>query len=60
MEAICSSKTSVDSGLHGVIFQKMVLFIIIAVRTSNPTNVIKLEFSWRLSETRRCGGGLTL
>jgi hypothetical protein len=26
MEAICSSETSVDNGLHGVISQKMVLF----------------------------------
>jgi hypothetical protein len=26
MEAICSSETSVDNGLHGVISQKMVLY----------------------------------
>jgi hypothetical protein len=38
MEAICSSETSVDNGIHGVISQKMELFITTAVRTSNPTN----------------------
>jgi hypothetical protein len=26
MEAVCSSETSVDNGLHGVISQKMALF----------------------------------
>jgi hypothetical protein len=39
MDAIWSSETSVDNGLHGVIYQKMVLFVITAMRTSNPTNV---------------------
>jgi hypothetical protein len=37
MEATCSSKASVDSGLHGVICHKTVLFITTAVRTSDPT-----------------------
>jgi hypothetical protein len=38
MEAICSSETSVDvNGLHGVISQKIVLFITTAVRTSHST-----------------------
>jgi hypothetical protein len=38
MEPICSSETSVDTQrTHGVIFQKIVLFINTAVRTSNPT-----------------------
>jgi hypothetical protein len=37
MEAICSSETLVDNGLLSVISQKMVLFVTIAVRTSNPT-----------------------
>jgi hypothetical protein len=37
MEAKCSSETSVDLKiLHGVVSQKIELFIIIAVRTSNP------------------------
>jgi hypothetical protein len=26
------------NGLHGVIYQKMILFITTAVKTSNPTN----------------------
>jgi hypothetical protein len=39
MEAICSSETLVDNGLHGVISQKMVVFITTAVKTSNPTIV---------------------
>jgi hypothetical protein len=38
MEAICSSEMSVDKGLHGIVSQKMALFITTAVRTSNPTN----------------------
>jgi hypothetical protein len=42
-EAICSSETSVDSGLHGVIFKKMIFFITTAVRTSNPTIVFSFE-----------------
>jgi hypothetical protein len=38
MEATCFSETSVDfQGLHGVIFQKIELFITTAVRTSNHT-----------------------
>jgi hypothetical protein len=38
MEAIFTSETSVAfNGLHGVIFQKIELFIITAVRTSDPT-----------------------
>jgi hypothetical protein len=41
MDAICSSETSVDlNGLHGVISQKMTLFITTAVRTSNLTPYI--------------------
>jgi hypothetical protein len=37
MEAIGSSETSVATQLHGVISQKMILFITTAVKTSNPT-----------------------
>jgi hypothetical protein len=37
MEAICSSETSVDNGLHGVISQKIVLFITTSVKNSNST-----------------------
>jgi hypothetical protein len=38
MEAISSSETSgATYGLHGVISQKMILFITTAVKTSNPT-----------------------
>jgi hypothetical protein len=49
MEAICSSEMSVDfNGLHGVISQKMVLFITTAVRASNPTSS---ERGWKLSNT---------
>jgi hypothetical protein len=37
MEAIRSSETSgTNYGLHGVISQKMILFIFTAVKTSNP------------------------
>jgi hypothetical protein len=36
MEAMCSSETSVENGLHGVISQKMVLFINIAVWVTVP------------------------
>jgi hypothetical protein len=40
MEAICFSETSWTlNGLHGVISQKMVLFITTAVKTSNPTHI---------------------
>jgi hypothetical protein len=39
MKAICSSETFVDNELHGVIFQKMVLFITTAVKTSNSTHL---------------------
>jgi hypothetical protein len=45
IEAICSSETSVDNGIHGAIFQKMVLFITNAVRTSDP----ETHFNFRLS-----------
>jgi hypothetical protein len=39
MEAICSPKRRLTlNGLHGVIPQKILLFITSAVRTSNPTN----------------------
>jgi hypothetical protein len=38
MEAICFSESSAElDGLHGVISQKMILFITTAVKTSNPT-----------------------
>jgi hypothetical protein len=42
-----------SSGLHGVISQKIELFITTAVRTSNPTHVISLSYltkpsAWRL------------
>jgi hypothetical protein len=37
MEAICSSETSVDTQRTTRIFQKMILFITTAVKTSNPT-----------------------
>jgi hypothetical protein len=33
------------NGLHGVISQKMVLFIITAVRTSNPTQLVSCLFA---------------
>jgi hypothetical protein len=37
-EGVCSSETSLKlDGLHGVIYQKMILFITTAVKTSNPT-----------------------
>jgi hypothetical protein len=36
MEATCTPETSVDSGLHGVISQKIVLFINTTVGTSKP------------------------
>jgi hypothetical protein len=37
MEAICASESSLLlNRVHGVIFQKMILFITTAVRTSNP------------------------
>jgi hypothetical protein len=40
VQAVCSSETSVDfNGLHGVISQKLELFITAAVRTSNPTSM---------------------
>jgi hypothetical protein len=42
VEEICSSETSVDT-LHGVISQKMVLFITTAERTSNPSISIMLS-----------------
>jgi hypothetical protein len=29
------------NGLHGVIFQKMILFITTSVKTSNPTKLIE-------------------
>jgi hypothetical protein len=38
MEEIYPSETFLDiTGLHGVLFQKTELFIVITVRTSNPT-----------------------
>jgi hypothetical protein len=38
MEAMCFSETSVDfAGLHGVISEKIELFAVTSVRTSNPT-----------------------
>jgi hypothetical protein len=42
MEVTCSSETSVStfSGLHGIISQKIELFITTAVRTSNPTETV--------------------
>jgi hypothetical protein len=41
MEATCSSKRSINfNGLHGVISQKIGLFITTAVITSNPINYI--------------------
>jgi hypothetical protein len=41
MEATCSSETSVDfHGLHGVISQKMELFITTAMKTSDPTTLM--------------------
>jgi hypothetical protein len=44
MEAICASEALVDfSELHGIISQKIVLFITTAVRTSNPTRFV---FFW--------------
>jgi hypothetical protein len=36
METKCSSETPVDNGLHGIISQKMVLFITTGEKTSNP------------------------
>jgi hypothetical protein len=44
MEAICSSETSVASQqTTGVTSQKMILFIITAVKTSNPTKITNLR-----------------
>jgi hypothetical protein len=37
MEAICSSKTSALSELHGVTFQQTILFIATVVRSANST-----------------------
>jgi hypothetical protein len=40
MEVICSPECRLKlSGLHGIISQKMILFIITAVKTSNPTEL---------------------
>jgi hypothetical protein len=48
MEALCSSETSVDNGLYVDISQKMVLFIITAVRTSNLFSEIYLYGKTRI------------
>jgi hypothetical protein len=40
VEAVFSSKPFVNfTGLHGVTFQKVILFIVIAVRTSDSTEL---------------------
>jgi hypothetical protein len=43
MEVIRASETSVHMGLHDAISRKMAIFIITAVRTSNPTQSISLR-----------------
>jgi hypothetical protein len=43
MEAICSSETSVLTEPHGVTPQKTTFFIVSAVKTSNPTSLMRLE-----------------
>jgi hypothetical protein len=43
MTAICFSERSVDfTGIHGVITQKIELFVTSAVRTSNPKYQMKI------------------
>jgi hypothetical protein len=37
------------NGLHGVIFQKMILFITTAVKTSNPTSLIFIRIEARIT-----------
>jgi hypothetical protein len=44
MGAIYFSETSAINGLHGVISQKIVLFITAAVRTSNPISKGRLLY----------------
>jgi hypothetical protein len=39
VQAICSPKRRAVSELHGVASQETIFFIIIAVRTSNPTHL---------------------
>jgi hypothetical protein len=46
METLISLKSQLTlSGLHGVIFQKTELFIVTAVRTSNPTGTVFVSLS---------------